>query len=333
VLNLSVDQGALAINNATGASLTLTDTLANLNRELATMTFTGATAGTAHVTVDYWDQAGQESTKTLNVTVTAAATSNPVPTNPGTGSGPNPLVVLPAAAIGDVAHSATALTGVSLSDPWAATVGGNGVLNLSVDQGALAINNATGASLTLTDTLANLNRELATMTFTGAAAGTAHVTVDYWDQAGQESTKTLNVTVRAAAANAAVAAVSGNNAAITSLTTNAASTMSFLSSATLAAAAAGGKVTAMPVAGAAAVALTPNFAAGVVLDFRPTMAHTNWDGKLGDLARYVQVGGNASGVTVRMDPTGVTGGASSLVATLHGQGDLTLASLTHHAIF
>jgi len=207
------------------------------------------------------------------------------------------------------------------------------VLNLSVDQGALAINNATGASLTLTDTLANLNRELATMTFTGAAAGTAHVTVDYWDQAGQESTKTLNVTVRAAAANAAVAAVSGNNAAITSLTTNAASTMSFLSSATLAAAAAGGKVTAMPVAGAAAVALTPNFAAGAVLDFRPTMAHTSWDGKLGDLARYIQVGGNTSGATVRMDPTGVTGGASSLVATLHGQGDLTLASLTHHAIF
>jgi len=333
VLNLSVDQGALAVNNATGASFTLTDTLANLNHDLATMTFTGATAGTAHVTVDYWDQAGQESSKTLNVTVTAAATSNPVPTNPGTGSGPNPFVVLPTASVSGMAHSATALTGVSLSDPWAATVGGNGVLNLSVDQGALAINNATGASFSLADTLANLNHDLATMTFTGATAGTAHVTVDYWDQAGQESSKTLNVTVQAAAANAAVAAVSGNNAAITSLTTNAASTMSFLSSATLAAAAAGGKVTAMPVAGAAAVALTPNFAAGAVLDFRPTMAHTSWDGKLGDLARYVQVGGNASGVTVRMDPTGVTGGASSLVATLHGQGDLTLASLTHHAIF
>ena len=326
-LNLSVDAGSFSIRNAAGTLLTstaagnalsLSDTLANLNADLATLRYTGGAVGTAHLTVDLWDQAGKEGTKVLAIQVGAA----PVATSPT----PNPNVVLPAGAPGAVVGQAAALAGVSLSDPWAATAGGSGGLNLSIDQGSLSLKTAAGATVTanagsgyashLADSLANLNRDLQTLTFTGATAGTAHLTVDYWDQAGKESTKTLAVKVSAAAA------------AITPQVLSAASgapQKSFVLGSN--------PTSVMPAAGAAAMTLTPDFAAGTKLDFQKTLAATGWDGFGSDLSDYLKVGAAAGNATIAVDPTGAPGGATSLIATLVGQGGMTLTTLTPHAVF
>ncbi len=175
-LNLNVDQGSFSIRNSagtllSGSAVSLSDTLANLNADLATLQYTGASVGTAHLTVDLWDQAGVENTKTLAVTVAAP---------PPAALSPNPNVVLPSTTPKGAAGKAVALSGVSLSDPWAATVGGTGGLNLSIDQGSLSLKTVAGATVTanagsgyashVADSLANLNADLKTMTFTGGAA-------------------------------------------------------------------------------------------------------------------------------------------------------------------
>ncbi len=325
-LNLSVDQGSFSIRNAggtllSGSAVSLTDTLANLNADLASLQYTGGAVGTAHLTVDLWDQAGVENTKTLAVTVAAAP--------PATLS-PNPSVVLPTTTPTDVAGKAAQLAGVSLSDPWAASVGGTGGLNLYLDQGSLGLKTVGGATVTanaassyaahVADSLANLNADLKTMTFTGAKAGTAHVTVDYWDQAGKESTRVLAVNVTtAAAAPAATPATLATSLA----------RPSFVAGASQAAA----TTIVMPKAGAAPVTLTPDFAAGTVLDFSRTLATSQWDGLGADLSHYIKVGVSGHDATVSVDPSGAVGGAATMVATLTGQAGATLATLAPHAIF
>jgi len=340
-LNLSIDQGSLSVKTVAGATVTanagsgyashVADSLANLNADLKTMTFTGAAVGTAHITVDYWDQAGVENTKTLAVNVTAAP--------PATLS-PAPSVVLPSSVPSVAAGTSSAVAGVSLSDPWAATVAGTGVVNLSIDQGSLSVKTVAGATVTanagsgyashVADSLANLNADLKTMTFTGATVGTAHITVDYWDQAGAENTKTLAVNVTAAAAAHTTTAV------ITPATLSAGGSSpsaSFVAGSDQSATTSSGNTVVMPAAGAAPVTLTPDFTHGELLDFQQTLAKTTWDGVNSDLSNYLKVGAAGQDATVSVDPTGAAGGALSLVATLVGQAGMTLSTLTPHAIF
>jgi hypothetical protein len=114
---------------------------------------------------------------------------------------PDPVVTVPASET--VAAGGTlAITGVSISDPWAATNPGSLTLNVTTTGGTVAMKDASGNPVTrsgtgaiqIAGTLAQINADLATLSYTAGAAN-ASVTVDIWDQAGVEATKLIGVTV------------------------------------------------------------------------------------------------------------------------------------------
>ena len=149
------------------------------------------TAGNSNATinVDVWDQAGVEANKTFDITVNAALAPKPVVTVPATEN---------------VATSGTvAVSGASIADAWAAQNPGSLALTVTASDGTITML-ASGTKLPgsgtsvieVNGTLAQINADLSTLTFTaGTAAGTGAVTVDIWDQAGVEATKSTSVTI------------------------------------------------------------------------------------------------------------------------------------------
>ncbi len=115
---------------------------------------------------------------------------------------PSPVIVV--ATVAPPSSYTVPVAGVSLSDAWAAQNAGKAGLFLSTDLGTLSVRlsdgttatAAAGTRISLADGLANLNAALATMSLTATKTGTAHVTVDFWDQAGIEATKTVTVAVK-----------------------------------------------------------------------------------------------------------------------------------------
>jgi Ca2+-binding RTX toxin-like protein len=92
---------------------------------------------------------------------------------------------------------------VSISDPWAASNPGSLDLTVTTSSGTIAMPDASGkpvagsgtAAIEVSGTVAQLNAELAKLTYTaGTASGS--VTVDVWDQAGVEAVKSFAVTVK-----------------------------------------------------------------------------------------------------------------------------------------
>ena len=199
-LNVTATVGTIAMKDASGnlvagsgsGAIHVNGTLSQINAELATLTYTAGTAN-ASVTVDVWDQAGVEATKLIGVTVTAPAPS------------PNPVLSVPATET-LTAGTTMMIPNVSVSDPWAATVGGTLALNVTATVGMIAMKDTSGnlvagsgtGAIHVSGTLSQINAELATLSYT---AGTANgsVTVDVWDQAGVEATKVIGVTVTAPA--------------------------------------------------------------------------------------------------------------------------------------
>jgi len=193
-LTISVDQGKVSVKSPAGSSLTATaigisvsGTLAQVNAALASMIFTGGTVGTAHLTLKVQDSDGLATSSVLPIQVSAAAAKGPQLTVP-TG-------------VVDTINVATPIKGVLLAEPNAS---GSFSLTVSVDQGKLTINNSAGASVTasvgkpvsLSGTLAQVGADLATISFTGATVGTAHVTVAVQDSAGVSSSKVVAIDVQ-----------------------------------------------------------------------------------------------------------------------------------------
>ncbi len=88
-----------------------------------------------------------------------------------------------------------AVTGVSISDPWAISAAGSMTLNLwDSGGGTIAIAGHTASSsggITLTGSLSQLNASLAGLTYTAGGTGVDSITVDAWNQAGVEAQKTI----------------------------------------------------------------------------------------------------------------------------------------------
>src|SRR6185312_409566 len=119
--NLSATSGLITLTDASGNklagsgthALSVSGTLAQLNADLAHLSYTaGNSAGTDQVTVDVWDQAGMEGTRSIAMSVLTAP----------------PAIILPASKT-VTAGTASAVTGVSVSDLNAGTSGAM-VLNL-----------------------------------------------------------------------------------------------------------------------------------------------------------------------------------------------------------
>ena len=108
-------------------------------------------------------------------------------------------ITLPAAATVSAAHS-TPLGTIAIVDPWAASHAGTMALTVSVSAGSLTMSGASGAgkSLHVVGTLSQLNADLATLDYTGAAAGTDQLQISVWNQAGVTQTKDLSISVSGA---------------------------------------------------------------------------------------------------------------------------------------
>lgn len=209
VLDVSATSGTVAMTSGGSKlagsgthAMSVTGTLAQINADLATLTYTaGSGAGGNSIIVSVWDQAGLEGTKTTEVTVTApASTSPPGTTTTSTG----PTIAVPASE-SVTTGSVTAITGVSVTDAYAASNPGNVALTVSDANGNIAMTSG-GAKLagsgthamSVSGTLAQINADLATLTYTaGSGAGTNSISVAVWDQAGIEGSKSLGVTIKA----------------------------------------------------------------------------------------------------------------------------------------
>jgi uncharacterized membrane protein YgcG len=226
-LTVSASAGSINMTDASGNNLAgsgtgtiqVSGTLAQLNADLATLKYT-AGSGSASITVDVWDQAGVEGNKALEVSV--STTSSTPPTSGGSTSGgstsggsssggsssgttasPNPVITVPASeTVATGGH--IAISGVSITDAWAASAPGTLALNVTATDGTVTMLGANGSALTgsgtsaisVSGTLAQINSELATLSYTaGSTAGNGSVTVDVWDQGGVEATKSVGVSI------------------------------------------------------------------------------------------------------------------------------------------
>jgi hypothetical protein len=210
VLNLTAGHDALEMSNgssvqtvAAGKTLTVTGTLAQLNADLATLDYVGgASASTDSITVDVWNQGGVESTKTLIVDLVAATSTS----TSSSGSTTTPLsasdlaVTVPITSPSVHTTAYSSITGVSISDAWAAGHSGSMALNLSVLHGTIEISNGTstvsGAAVHLTGTLAQLNADLQTLHYEATAlVGIDTLSVNVWNQGGVSVTHALALTI------------------------------------------------------------------------------------------------------------------------------------------
>lgn len=198
-LTVSVDSGSLTIGNGAGAPLTATPgsavhiagSLAQINADLAQLTFTG-TAGTTHVTFLVYDQAG--------VSTTAQEVLNANGTTPS----PDPVLTGPAQLTGTVG-TPLALNGLVFTDTWAAGHPGSLALNVSTSFGTLSGTNGSGqaltgsgtASLHATGTVAQIDTDLANLALNSAQAGAGSVRVEIYDQQGLEAVHLIGVTAHA----------------------------------------------------------------------------------------------------------------------------------------
>jgi hypothetical protein len=100
------------------------------------------------------------------------------------------------------ADTTRAISGISVSDAWAASNPGTMAVNVWDDAGDGMISapaHAASGSLTISGTLAQVNAALAALSFTAASKpGSDGITVDAWNQAGVEQTQSIAITIDAA---------------------------------------------------------------------------------------------------------------------------------------
>jgi endoglucanase len=139
---------------------------------------------------------------------TIAATGSPMPPTPPVPTPPVstptvPTISAPASAT-DTVNAATALKGISVTDTNSS---GKFTLSVNTDMGQLAMSTASGspvagsgtASLSVTGTLAQINADLANLSYTGNTAGTAHITFNITDPTGASASAVSAITVQPAA--------------------------------------------------------------------------------------------------------------------------------------
>ena len=86
------------------------------------------------------------------------------------------------------------IPGCSVTDPYAATAGGTMALNLSCDHGDVQAGGKTGRKVQINAPLAGVNEALATLTYLPPAMLVDDsITINVWNQAGKESTKTIAI--------------------------------------------------------------------------------------------------------------------------------------------
>jgi len=62
------------------------------------------------------------------------------------------------------------------------------------------------------------------------------------------------------------------------------------------------------------------------------LASTNWNGDVATIGNYVSVTPSGTGSVIKVDPSGVAGGATYTAATLEAAGPVSLSTLLAHSI-
>ncbi len=168
LLNTGTVSGVTA-KGENSTALTLTGTVAELNTELASLSYTGGSAaGTDWLWVAANDPDGKQGLGHVVVTTTAASTTSAPPSTP---------VVATPATIKTSTGAVAAVSGVRITDSVTSAItvtvsDTTGILNTQAESG-VTVKGEDSNALTLTGTVAELNTELATLTYTaGSAAGT-----------------------------------------------------------------------------------------------------------------------------------------------------------------
>ncbi len=116
---------------------------------------------------------------------------------------PTDLALLAPATATITLNDTKAIAGVAIDNPWAASAGGNVIVNINVNRGTLQIYDAAGnavagsggKSINLTGSLAEVNAKLATLAYHAPGLeGADAVRFDVWNQAGIHATGTIAVT-------------------------------------------------------------------------------------------------------------------------------------------
>ncbi len=199
-LDIAVDAGTVtgkdgngnAFSATAGSSAHLTGTVAQINTDLASLSFLDQSAGTAHLTVQVYDQAGLSASATQTITVGGS----------GSGSAPHPVIGGPSA-LTIPADTARHGLGATLSDPWAVNHAGSLALTVTTTLGTLtdvaAGHSTTGTSLHLTGTYSQIEADVGGLALTSSQAGSGTVRIEVYDQAGVEAVHVIGVTAQASA--------------------------------------------------------------------------------------------------------------------------------------
>ena len=185
---VSATVGSLSGTGFTGSgtgSMTITDTLANVNTALATVQYSavdngsgGATAGVVTVQVNDGNSAGVGGAKTTSRTIAITLINNDTPS-----------IAVPAQQILTDTNAHT-ISGISVTDSldgtnYSATVSDtSGLLSMSAGSGGATISGSGSTSVTVSgSTLSDVNAALATLTYTATAtiSGDDTITVSVGD--------------------------------------------------------------------------------------------------------------------------------------------------------
>jgi hypothetical protein len=262
---------------------------------------------------------------------TTAPAAAPAAPDSQPASGPDPVVNVPSGLTG-TADGGTAIGGVSISDAWADQNPGSLSLTVTASDGTLSMTSG-GAALsgsgtnTIVDSgsLAQINADLATLTYSGSGSGS--VDLDVWDQAGVEASQSFNLQSSGSADTVAATAASGGD------------TMQFAGSGNVIDAVAGASIEddgtnntiVLPATGEADI-YGNTLANGDVFDLSALLAQTAWDGSASTLQDFLAVHTDGTNGQLTVNPSGVAGGDSYTAAVFEASGRMNLSTLLAHAI-
>ena len=153
--------------------------------------------------IEFFPSAGSATADPPGTSTVSTPGTSTVSTITGTAGSPNDLAVTLPASLSVAPGATQAIHGVSVSDAWAAANAGGMALNVWDQTGTLSIAGQTIApgggpapGGMFSGSLAQINADLASLSYTaGANTGSDAVTVDVWNQAGVEVTKTISLSV------------------------------------------------------------------------------------------------------------------------------------------
>jgi len=201
--NFTMRDGAGTVLTGSGTKSIFTQgTLAQLNAELATLSYTaGPITGRDQLSITITDQTGKAFGVAVQVAILATGGSPPPPPPP-TG----PSITAPGTETVAVGQ-ALSVTGVQVVDSYAATHPGQLALNVSSTGGNIAMTDGNGTALAgsgtthifVQGTFAQINADLATLTYrAGTTTGSGQISLEVYDQLGLFSGATLPVSITGA---------------------------------------------------------------------------------------------------------------------------------------